>query len=72
VPATARTAFWDEFWAASEVEDGIRREEVRTMAESAAMLGAVLRYGFGRNSDGSASEKVTDKVSGYLVAWFPE
>jgi hypothetical protein len=65
-------AFWAEFWAASGVEDSARREEVRTTAESAAKIGAILRYAFKRNPDGSPSEVLlgSDRMSKYLKPWF--
>ena len=64
-------AFWNEFWTVSGIEDTTRQMEVRTMAESAARIGAVLRYAFQRNADGSSSEVVltSDRTSNYLDAW---
>ncbi|KAH6700695.1 hypothetical protein BKA61DRAFT_208000 [Leptodontidium sp. MPI-SDFR-AT-0119] len=65
-------AFWDEFWTASGVEDGVCRKKFRVLADSAAKIAVVLRYAFQRNSDGSASEVVlaSDRMSKYLDAWF--
>lgn len=65
-------AFWDEFWTASGVEDGVCRQKFRVLADSAAKIAVVLRYAFQRNANGSASEVVlaSDKMSKYLNAWF--
>ena len=52
-------AFWAESWAAACIKDSAKREEVRGIAETAAMIGAVLRYAFAQNPDGSPSETVT-------------
>jgi hypothetical protein len=65
-------AFWDEFWSASEVRDNVRRDQVRDMAEQAAMIGAILRYAFQRNADGSPSEALVSDGAltwRYLRAW---
>ncbi|GLB11037.1 hypothetical protein AtubIFM57258_007452 [Aspergillus tubingensis] len=51
--------FWDEFWAHSRVFDDLRQHEIRTMAMQATRIGAVLRYAFQRNADGSPSEELT-------------
>lgn len=50
-----REAFWDEFWAVAGV-GGEVRDRVRELAERAARIGAVLRYAFRRDADGSPSE----------------
>ena len=68
-----RKGFWEEFWATSGIEDDSGyREKIRSMAESAAKIGAILRYAFQRNADGSASEVVLapNKVPEYLRTWF--
>lgn len=65
-------AFWSEFWSASGVEDNVRRHQIREMAERAARMGAVLRYAFQRNADGSPSEALAseeDLALRYLRAW---
>ncbi|OJD10568.1 hypothetical protein AJ78_08462 [Emergomyces pasteurianus Ep9510] len=65
-------AFWAEFWSASGVMDNAWRDQVRDMAERAAMIGAILRYAFQRNADGSPSEAlVSERASTwrYLQAW---
>ncbi|GAA92554.1 hypothetical protein AKAW_10668 [Aspergillus luchuensis IFO 4308] len=51
--------FWDEFWAHCRVFDDKRQHEIRTMAMQATKIGAVLRYAFQRNADGSPSEELT-------------
>ncbi|GLA65750.1 hypothetical protein AtubIFM54640_007943 [Aspergillus tubingensis] len=51
--------FWDEFWAHSRVFDDVRQHEIRTMAMQATKIGAVLRYAFQRNTDGSPSGELT-------------
>lgn len=64
--------FWDEFWSASGVGDDRRRDEVRDMAERAAKIGAILRYAFQRNADGSPSETLASDGAltwRYLQAW---
>lgn len=65
-------AFWEEFWAASGIEEGATRENIRVMAGSAANIAVVLRYAFQRNGDGSPSEtvSVSSRMSQYLEAWF--
>lgn len=64
-------AFWDEFWTVSGIEDS-KRQKVRTLAESAAKIGAILRFAFQRNGDGPSSEiaATSDRTSKYLNAWF--
>jgi len=49
-------AFWAKLWLASGVRDDARRDQVRDTAERAAKIGAILRYAFQRNADGSPSE----------------
>jgi aminoglycoside phosphotransferase (APT) family kinase protein len=66
-----REAFWTEFWSASGIEDGAGRN-IRNMAEQAARIGAMLRYAFRRNANGSPSEALApeDAVAWkYLRAW---
>ena len=71
--ARLEATFWDELWAAACFEeDWNRREEVRRIAEAAAMIGAVLRYASARNTDGSPSEVVTTKMQDYLNGWFAD
>lgn len=66
-------AFWAEFWTASGIDgdDGVRRKNIRATAEAAAKIGAVLRYAFDRNADGSPSEilSTSDHMSKMLKAW---
>ncbi|KAJ2896327.1 uncharacterized protein MKZ38_005626 [Zalerion maritima] len=65
-------AFWDEFWSASEVRNNVQREKIRDMAKQAAMIGAILRYAFQRNADGSPSEALVSDGAltwRYLRAW---
>ncbi|KAI0543856.1 hypothetical protein F4679DRAFT_567122 [Xylaria curta] len=50
--------FWDEFWAASGIEEGERRGRIQGLAETAGQIGAVLRLAFRRNADGSPSEEI--------------
>ncbi|KAI3390254.1 hypothetical protein diail_10855 [Diaporthe ilicicola] len=66
-----REAFWSEFWSASGIGDSMRRN-VRNIAEQAARIGAILRYAFRRNANGSPSEAlVSEEASAwsYLRAW---
>lgn len=51
-----REAFSTEFWSATGVRDAARRAQVRDTAERAAAIGAILRYAFQRNADGSSSD----------------
>lgn len=51
-------AFWDEFWIRCQLHDDIRQQEIRASAMQAAKIGAVLRYAFQRNADGSPSEEL--------------
>lgn len=50
--------FWEEFWAVSGIDGEDRRETLRTSAEAAGKIWAVLRMAFRRNADGSPSEEV--------------
>ncbi|KAJ6144930.1 hypothetical protein N7470_008825 [Penicillium chermesinum] len=65
--------FWTEFWAVSGIEDdgSLRRENIRSMAEKAAKIGAILRYAFSRNADGGPSEMLStsDVMLRMLKAW---
>lgn len=66
-------AFWTEFWTVSGIEDdgGLRRESIRSMAETAAKIGTILRYAFDRNADGGPSEvlSTSDTMLRMLKAW---
>lgn len=66
-------AFWTEFWVVSGIEDdgGLRRENVRSMAEKAAKIGAILRYAFNRKADGGPSEvlSTSDAMLRMPKAW---
>lgn len=64
-----QAAFWGEFWTTTGIEDYTQRKNICFRAESAAKIGAVLRYAFKRNTDGSASETV--QLSGLMVACLP-
>jgi len=64
-------AFWTEFWIVSGIEDdGGLRENVRSMAEAAARISAILRYAFDRKADGGPSEvlSTSDTMLGMLNA----
>ncbi|KAK7702005.1 hypothetical protein SLS64_009866 [Diaporthe eres] len=50
--------FWEEFWAVSGIDGEGRRKTLRTSAEAAGRVWAVLRMAFRRNADGSPSEEV--------------
>ncbi len=71
-----REAFWAEFWTALGIEeaDALHRKDIRATAEAAAKIGAVLRYAFDRNSDGSPSEVPTTSESmlKMLKSWFSQ
>ncbi|KAK3994555.1 hypothetical protein QBC44DRAFT_322261 [Cladorrhinum sp. PSN332] len=63
-------AFWAEFWSSAAVlgiqdydDDELRKQDFRAQAEAAMKIGAILRYGFKRNADGSASEVVSTSES---------
>lgn len=62
--------FWDGFWAS--VKPHVDRGRVRMLAEKAAMIGALLRYGFTRREDGTSDSvvSVSDRDSALLRAWF--
>ncbi|KID85788.1 Protein kinase-like domain protein [Metarhizium guizhouense ARSEF 977] len=65
-------AFWTEFWSASDVRDNMRQYQVRDMAERAAKIGAILRYTFQHNADGSPSETLMSDGAltwTHLQAW---
>lgn len=70
-----REAFWENFFSvfARMGWDDAKRALIRREAEAAAKIGAVLRYAFKRNADGSASRELADEGSTgwkYLKAWF--
>lgn len=67
-------AFWEEFWAASGIEEEELRGRTQNLAEAAGQIGAILRLAFRRNDDGSASEEVLVSESSRkkLRAWFGE
>ncbi|KAJ5656823.1 hypothetical protein N7507_008773 [Penicillium longicatenatum] len=62
--------FWDEFWAS--VEPSVDRGRDRFIAEKAALIGALLRYGFTRREDGASDSvvSVSDRDTALLRAWF--
>ncbi|KAJ5934324.1 hypothetical protein N7466_003871 [Penicillium verhagenii] len=62
--------FWDEFWAS--VDPRGDRESGRVLAEKAARVGALLRYGFTRREDGASDSvvSVSERDVGMLRAWF--
>ncbi|CRK29160.1 hypothetical protein BN1723_014248 [Verticillium longisporum] len=66
--------FWAEFWTSSGImnNSGVNRENVRAMVDAAAKIGAVLRYAFDRNANGSPSEELStsNDMSRMLKAWF--
>ncbi|GAB1314237.1 hypothetical protein MFIFM68171_04447 [Madurella fahalii] len=66
--------FWNEFWSNSGIgDDDGRWGKIRDMAEQAARIGAILRYAFQRNADGSLSESLVSDGAltlRYLQAWF--
>lgn len=65
-------AFWAEFWTVAGIEDGDEtRREMRETAELGAKIGAILRYGFQRNNDGSASTtpSTSETMHIMLKAW---
>lgn len=70
--ARLQAIFWEEFWAASGVEDEAHRREMQRLAEAAGRIGAVLRLAFARNADGSPAEEVliSDSRMKQLVSWF--
>ncbi|KAL2134633.1 hypothetical protein VTI74DRAFT_11290 [Chaetomium olivicolor] len=51
-------AFWDEFWVAAGIESDDERQNIRTMAEVAGKIGAILRYGFQRTPERRPSVKL--------------
>lgn len=64
--------FWDEFWSASGIGDVEQRDNLCSMAVRAARIGAILRYAFQRNADGSPSEVLASEGAStwrYLQAW---
>ena len=64
--------FWDEFWASVVPECHTDRERMRFLAEQAAKIGAILRYGFSRRKDGASDSvvSVSDRDGRQLRAWF--
>ncbi|KAJ5893770.1 hypothetical protein N7495_005461 [Penicillium taxi] len=51
--------FWDQFWLDAGIQDVEERTRVRAIAEAAAKIGAILRYGFRRQVDGAADNVVS-------------
>jgi hypothetical protein len=67
-----REAFWSEFSSAVGVENDTQRDKIRDIAERAARIGAILRYAFQRNPDGSPSKNLASDGAStwkYLQAW---
>lgn len=67
-----REVFWGEFFSAIGVENVRQRDNIREMAERAARIGAILRYAFQRNPDGSPSRNLAPDGAStwkYLQAW---
>ena len=66
--------FWEEFWAASGIQEEEQRGRPRNLAEAAGRIGAILRLSFQRNADGSPSEEVLMSESRLkqLRVWFGE
>ncbi|KAE8309016.1 hypothetical protein BDV41DRAFT_549680 [Aspergillus transmontanensis] len=66
-------AFWTEFWTVPGIEDDsdVHRDNNHSMAETAAKIGAILRYAFNRRADGGPSEvlSTSDTMIGMLRAW---
>lgn len=64
--------FWEEFWSLTGVGES-QKQDIRHLAGQAARIGAILRYAFQRNDDGSPSDTFMSDRSmswGYLQAWF--
>ncbi|KAJ5106477.1 hypothetical protein N7456_003152 [Penicillium angulare] len=64
--------FWDEFWTSVSSGPHVDRMKMRFLAEQAAKIGALLRYGFVRREDGSSDSvvSVSDRDGRQLRAWF--
>ncbi|KAJ5740510.1 Mus38-like protein [Penicillium malachiteum] len=67
--------FWDEFFAClprTVLARDVSLEDIRFLAEQAAKLGAILRYGFNRRADGSSDGEVSisEREIVQLRAWF--
>ncbi|KAI1321700.1 hypothetical protein F5Y16DRAFT_405082 [Xylariaceae sp. FL0255] len=63
-------AFWCEFFGAIGVKDKLRQNDIKSIAEVGAKLGAILRYAFKRDERGSSSDIIASQPSAYLQAWF--
>ncbi|KAJ5249141.1 hypothetical protein N7468_000592 [Penicillium chermesinum] len=61
------------FWAVSGIEDddGLHRENIRSMAEEEGKIGVILRYAFERKADGGPSDvlSISDVMWRMLKAW---
>ncbi|KAI0484097.1 hypothetical protein GGR56DRAFT_612316 [Xylariaceae sp. FL0804] len=62
-------AFWNEFWCQIGISDEQKQKEIRTLAEMACKLGAILRYAFKRDTRGSSTDVVITHQAPYLPAW---
>ncbi|KAJ5713832.1 uncharacterized protein N7483_011013 [Penicillium malachiteum] len=67
--------FWEEFFAClprTVLTRDVSLEDIRFLAEQAAKVGAILRYGFKRRADGSSDGEVSisDREIVQLRAWF--
>lgn len=71
---TTRVAFGFSRHSRTSFGPSSRCEQVRVLAESATKIGAILRYAFQRNPDGSPSETLSspDRMPGCLGSWFDE
>ncbi|CAD6449332.1 4b0c3180-86f8-48ca-bf56-8441a5373d10-CDS [Sclerotinia trifoliorum] len=63
-PNKLTETFWTEFYALSGAGASLR-----ILAELAAKLGAVLRYGFQRHASGAPTEVVAEETSSFLKGW---
>lgn len=62
-------AFWDEFWIATGIEDGVsmQRKTIRRIAEAAGNIGAILRYGFAPTAYGSPIDSLRPPAANYIL-----
>lgn len=63
------TAFWEEFWRCTGIEETGERERVRQTAELSCKLGVILRYAFRQTLDGFVLDQLAPGPGQYLRSW---
>ncbi|KAK8076295.1 hypothetical protein PG994_003567 [Apiospora phragmitis] len=65
----SESAFWDEFWHATGINDDKQRNYIQRQSLLASKLGVVMDFAFSRTLDGRPLDVVMDKPARYLREW---